>query len=77
MTHTFQPFQPLLPVYFPARVQGQVTQTIFPKCRGQVRYQGSYWMARLLNADHQTTIQKGRIVQIMGRVGNTLLVTSE
>jgi membrane protein implicated in regulation of membrane protease activity len=68
------PFDPLSYESFPVVGQGVVTKTISVRSRGRVKFQASYWMAKFLNDEAEAVIEPGETVQIVGRVGNTLLV---
>ncbi len=68
------PFDPLSYKSFPLAGQGVVTETISVHSRGRVKFQASYWMAKFLDDEAEAVIEPGETVQIVGRVGNTLLV---
>ena len=64
------------PDYSLSESQGIVTKTISSTCRGRVKYMASYWMAQLQTDGMGAIIEPGEIVEILGRMGNTLLVKS-
>ncbi len=58
---------------FPSTGTGTVAETITPEHPGRVRYQATYWPARLYR-DEQITLVPNDKVQVVGRQGLTLLV---
>jgi membrane protein implicated in regulation of membrane protease activity len=53
-------------------VEAEVSQTIPKGGLGEVSYEGSYWSARCQISD--ISVDKGQIVHVVGRQGNTLIV---
>ncbi|MGF1497230.1 MAG: NfeD family protein [Elainellaceae cyanobacterium] len=53
---------------------GQVERTITLVQPGRVRFQGTYWPARLQSSYGQVIANPGEWVRIVGRQGITLLV---
>jgi len=52
----------------------RVEETIAPSQRGWVAFEGSHWSAELYEPTCQEAIAPGKVVQVVGRLGNTLLV---
>lgn len=53
---------------------GKVEQTITSTMPGRVKFQTTYWPARLYLQDTQTTLLPEDTVNVIGRQGITLLV---
>ncbi|MFQ4136366.1 NfeD family protein [Nodosilinea sp. PGN35] len=68
------PFDPLSPEYFMIPAQGIVIEAIALGCNGQVKFKSSYWQAQLTQHGSGSSLQPGSLVDVVGRVGNTLLV---
>lgn len=68
------PFDPLCPEYFGIPAQGIVTEAIALGHNGQVKFKSSYWNAQLTPQASERVLQPGSLVDVVGRVGNTLLV---
>jgi len=62
------------PELFPYRGRGVVARTISPADRGRVRFQASYWPARLFNGSWCQPLAPGEPVEVVGREGITLLI---
>lgn len=56
------------PIY---RGRAIVSDTIAPRARGRVHFQGSWWPAQ---CEQEITIAVGEVVQVIGRQNITLLV---
>ena len=62
------------PILFSGPLLGVVTTTICPNQAGRIKFQGSYWPAKLHQSSHATCILPNQVVQVVGRQGITLLV---
>ncbi|MEM9117473.1 MAG: NfeD family protein [Cyanobacteria bacterium P01_F01_bin.56] len=67
-------FESLSSVFFLPTDRGLVVKAISRDINGRVKYQASYWAAQLSDDATKTVIEPGATVQIIGRIGNTLLV---
>jgi membrane protein implicated in regulation of membrane protease activity len=70
MTFSIKP----APELFPSPDTGIVDQAIAPNQPGRVKYQASYWPARLYQVTGSVQLQAQQAVQVVGREGITLLV---
>ncbi len=61
---------------FPKPSVGTVEQTITHHQPGRVKFQASYWPARLYQPDYPLAVFPGERVRIVGRQGITLLVVA-
>lgn len=59
---------------FPFEGRGTVERTVKPFYPGRVRFQATYWPARLWDTQSADSLQPGAPVQIVGREGLTLLI---
>lgn len=59
---------------FSQPVKGKVEKSITSNTKGWIKFQGSYWSAKLYNSSQIGTISSGQLVKIVGREGITLLV---
>ena len=59
---------------FPSPVKGIVEKEIFGNQSGSIKYDGSFWRAKLHQTDDIKNIPVGQTVSVIGREGNTLLV---
>ena len=59
---------------FPNKVPAIVEEQITANWPGRVKFQGSYWPARLYQLDCQLTLHPDSIVMVVGIEGITLLV---
>jgi membrane protein implicated in regulation of membrane protease activity len=53
---------------------GVVDQVIAPNQPGRIKYQASYWPARLYQVKGAIQLDSQQVVQVVGREGITLLV---
>ncbi|MDJ0703799.1 MAG: NfeD family protein [Leptolyngbyaceae cyanobacterium MO_188.B28] len=67
-------FMPNQPEMFPSPVKGTVEKTILGNQLGRIKCLGSFWFAKLYQANDINNIPVGKTVDVIGRVGNTLLV---
>lgn len=58
---------------FPVPLRGKVDQAI-TSSQGRIKCQGSYWPARLYNANQQSILSPGQVATIIGIQGITMLV---
>ncbi len=73
----FTPMTPPTTQLFKKIDMGKVEEMITPDRSGRVRFQGSFWRARLLNSTgkhDRLQILPGEWVKVVGRIGLTLLV---
>ena len=61
---------------FPKPSIGTVEQTITHHQSGRVKFQASYWPARLYQSDSPPAVFPGERVKVVGRQGITLLVVA-
>ncbi len=61
---------------FPTPSMGTVEQTITHRQSGRVKFQASYWPARLYQPDCPPAVFPGERVKVVGRQGITLLVVA-
>lgn len=59
---------------FPQPGIGKVEQTITPTQPGRVKFQATYWPARLYAPEYDVTLMPDETVTVIGRQGITLLV---
>lgn len=59
---------------FPQPVKGIIDRSIAYDRLGRVKFQGSYWFAKLYQPSHQLIISPGECVNIIAIQGITLLV---
>ncbi len=60
--------------FFPKPGKGTVVQTITPEKEGRVKYQASYWPARLYGESRWVQADLDQSVIVLGREGITLLI---
>jgi membrane protein implicated in regulation of membrane protease activity len=70
MTFARQP----APEFFSTPQVGVVDQMIAPNQPGRIKYQASYWPARLYQVKGSIQLDSQQVVQVVGREGITLLV---
>lgn len=61
--------------FFPQPGAGKVEQTITPTQPGRVKFQATYWPARLYDPEEDVTLVPDEPVTVIGRQGITLLIT--
>ncbi|NJR65890.1 MAG: hypothetical protein HC772_12130 [Leptolyngbyaceae cyanobacterium CRU_2_3] len=71
MNHLFSPKSPRI---FPEPIQGITDRSITYDQTGRVKFQGTYWSARLYQPSQQMIISPGEYVSIIAIQGITLLV---
>lgn len=64
-------------VQFPQPRVAIVVDTIQPRTKGWVKFEGTQWSARFYQPDCQKMMMPGERVQVLARQGNTLLVMAE
>lgn len=62
------------PQLFPKPGKGTVVKTITTHQEGRVKYQASYWPARLYDKSGLTQLDPDQAVTVLGRDGITLLI---
>lgn len=62
------------PVLFPQPQLGIVEEPILPNQPGYIRFQGTYWQAKLHHHEDTSILQSGAMVNVLGRDGLILLV---
>lgn len=60
--------------FFPTPGKGTVVETITTHQEGRVKYQASYWPARLYGQSSFTELEPDQSVVVLGREGITLLI---
>jgi membrane protein implicated in regulation of membrane protease activity len=73
MTFSMRP----APEFFTTPEVGVVDQVIAPNQPGRIKYQASYWPARLYQMKGSIQLDSQQMVQVVGREGITLLVRAE
>lgn len=68
---------PVAPLPRSEKLQATVVKTIAPNQTGQVRFQNSWWSARLPPSSQSIVIQPGELVDVIGRQNITLLVVPQ
>lgn len=68
-------FLPQYPHMFPEPIQGIADRAIAQGRLWRVKFQGSYWFARLYQPNEQVVIRPGEPVKVIAMEGITLLVT--
>lgn len=61
---------------FPEPIYGIIDKAIVQGRVWRVKFNGSYWFARLYYPNRQTVLEPGQIVRVLGIQGITLLVTA-
>ncbi|WP_416670306.1 NfeD family protein [Egbenema bharatensis] len=72
MRHFFLPPHPSM---FSEPIQGVVDSAVKQGQLWRVKFQGSYWFARLYQANPSVTMEPGQSVKVIAIEGITLLVT--
>lgn len=63
------------PQFFPTPVPGVITVTVTPTQAGRIHFQGSFYPAQLAGQTVSNDILPGTTVQVVGRIGITLLIS--
>ncbi|MEA5418718.1 NfeD family protein [Spirulina sp. CCNP1310] len=63
------------PEFFPVPIPGTITATVTPKTKGRISFQGSFYPAQIHDPTHNDPLPPGTPVQVIGRIGITLLIT--
>ncbi|WP_072621119.1 NfeD family protein [Spirulina major] len=62
------------PQFFPTPIPGVITDTVTLDQKGRIRFQGSFYPAQLAEQNMSDELSPGTTVQVLGRLGITLLI---